>query len=286
MSLKNVASTRNDRRLYYGPAVPLHNTWYGETPACHGSIAVEERSILQRWRHREVLMALGMGLLSVVLWRLPGLGWLLYPFRLLNTFVHELSHGVAAIATGGVFDRFAVHPDLSGVAWSAGGVRWIVSSAGYIGSAIVGAILTILSARGVAARIVLFGLGVALGLMCLLFVRNIFGVVAGLLLATGLCLAGRRLNRFWADGLLLWLAVQLMLDAFDSLLDLVTLSTRAPEATTDAQIMAAATGIPAILWALLWNGVALAILFGSLYLAYRKAPAPIVQSEARPSEVT
>ena len=238
-------------------------------------MASDERSFLRGWRHREVLTALGMGILCVVLWRLPAFSWLLYPFRLLNTFAHELSHGFAAIATGGDFLRFTVRPDLSGLASWAGGVRWVVTSAGYIGSALVGGILTILSARGVAARTVLVGLGIALGLLCLLFVRNIFGVTAGLLLAGALFLAGRLLNRFWADGLLLFLSVQLMLDAFDSLLDLVILSTAAPDARTDAQSMATMTGIPAIIWAVLWNIVALAILVGSLYLAYRKPPAGI-----------
>ncbi|CAA9236485.1 MAG: hypothetical protein AVDCRST_MAG26-1223 [uncultured Chloroflexia bacterium] len=237
-------------------------------------MASDEGSFLRGWRHREVLMALGMGLLTVILWRLPAFSWLLYPFRLLNTFTHELSHGVAAIATGGEFHRFTVRSDLSGRARSAGGVRWIVTSAGYIGSALVGGVLTILSARGVGARTVLAGLGVVLGVLCLLFVRNIFGVAAGLLLAGALFLAGRRLNRFLADGLLLWLSVQLMLDAFDSLLDLVVLSAT-PDTRTDAQIMADMTGIPAIFWAVLWNMVALAILAASLYVAYRKPPAGI-----------
>ncbi|HSH78357.1 MAG TPA: M50 family metallopeptidase [Herpetosiphonaceae bacterium] len=246
-------------------------------------MASDEGSFLRGWRHREVLMALGMGILCVVLWRLPAFAWLLYPFRLLNTFAHELSHGIAAIATGGEFLRFTVRSDLSGLAWSAGGVRWVVTSAGYIGSALVGGVLTILSARGIAARTVLVGLGIALGVLCLLFVRNIFGVAAGLLLAGALFLAGRWLNRFWADGLLLFLSVQLMLDAFDSLLDLVVLSTAAPDARTDAQSMAAMTGIPAIVWAVLWNMVALAILAGSLYLAYRKPPEGIAAEQARPA---
>ena len=230
--------------------------------------------MLQAWRRREVLMALGLGLLSVLLWRLPGVGWLLYPFQLLNTFVHELGHGIAATITGGDFRRFVVRADLSGEAVSAGGVRWIVGSAGYLGSAIVGGALTVLSARGVPARLVLFGLGLALGLLCLLFVGNLFGVVAGLLTAATLAAAGRWLRGLWADSLLLLLAVQMMLNSLDSLLDLLQLSTAAPEALTDARIMASATGIPAIVWAVLWSVVALAILWSSLRFAYRRPPSP------------
>ena len=219
-------------------------------------------------------MALGLGLLSVLLWRLPAVGWLLYPFQLLNTFVHELSHGIAATVTGGDFRRFVVRPDLSGTAWSAGGVGWIVVSAGYLGSAVVGGVLTVLSGRGVSARLVLWGLGLGLGLMCLLFVSNFFGVVAGLLTAAALCAAGRLLPKLWADTLLLLLAVQMMLNSLDSLFDLFQLSAAAPGAVTDAQIMSRATGVPAVVWALRWSLVALAILGSSLCFAYRRPPLP------------
>lgn len=40
---------------------------------------------------------------------------MVYPFRLFGTFVHELSHGLAAVATGGEFQRFSVQPDVSGL---------------------------------------------------------------------------------------------------------------------------------------------------------------------------
>lgn len=224
-------------------------------------------------------MVLALGIISMLLWRLPGFEWLLYPFRLFNTFVHELSHGIAAVATGGSFRRFMVHADLTGTAWSAGGIRWIVSSAGYIGSALFGGLLTILSARGVSARAVLFGLGLALGGMCILFVTNAFGVVAGLLLAGALCLAGRQLPKLWADTLLLLLAVQMMLNALESVFDLVAISRFAPGMTTDAQNMAQATGAPALVWAVLWSVIAIVILVMSLRVAYRRPPAPSAEQQ-------
>lgn len=223
------------------------------------------------WRKRELLLALGLGLVTVLLWRVPGLGWIFYPFRLYNTYVHELSHGLTAIATGGAFRRFIVHPDLSGTAWSAGGIAWIVTSAGYVGSAVFGGLLAILSARSVPARGVLWALGLALGALCLLFVGNIFGVVAGLVLAAALCAAGRWLPRRFAAGLLLLLAVQMMLNALDSLQDLLQISATS-EAVTDARTMAAATGIPAVFWAMLWTAVAFGALLVSLRVAYRAAP--------------
>ncbi len=233
---------------------------------------MEKTHFVQGWRHREVLVVLALGIVSVILWRLPMFGLLFYPFRLFNTFVHELSHGLAAIATGGAFRRFVVNPDLTGTAWSAGGMQWIVTSAGYLGSAVFGGLLTILSSRNFSTRKVLLGMGIILGLLCLMFVRNAFGIVAGLAVAGVMCLAGQRLSRWWADGLLLLLAVQMMLNSIDSLFDLTTLATAAPNVLTDAQIMARTTGVPAVIWAALWSVVALAILAGSLLVAYRRPP--------------
>ena len=62
------------------------------------------------WRWRKVFGLLLLATILIVLWRIPGLGWLAYPFRLFGTFVHELSHGLAALGTGGSFRRFVVHP--------------------------------------------------------------------------------------------------------------------------------------------------------------------------------
>ncbi|NJL33534.1 MAG: hypothetical protein HC893_06335 [Chloroflexaceae bacterium] len=161
-------------------------------------------AVFQGWQHRELAMVLVLGLLSVMLWRAPMIGWIFYPFHLFGTFIHELSHGLAAILTGGEFRRFRVDYDLSGRAWSAGGIGWIISSAGYVGSALFGGFLMIITAHAVSARTVLALLGVALGVLCLIFVRNWFGIFSGLAIAGLLILAAERLNATWAYGLLLF----------------------------------------------------------------------------------
>ncbi len=47
------------------------------------------------------------------------LGPLAYPFRLLTTIVHELSHGMVTLLTGGFFLRFVIFPDGAGVDYTA-----------------------------------------------------------------------------------------------------------------------------------------------------------------------
>jgi hypothetical protein len=242
---------------------------------------LQGRDYLRGWRLRELMLVLGMAFTSIVLWRVPIIGWLWYPFQVYGTFVHELSHGIATVLTGGEFRRFVVNPDLSGTATSAGGIRWIVVSAGYLGSAAFGGILTLLSASAVPARRVLVALGLILGILSLLFVRNLFGLAAGMVLTTLLVVAGRKLQELWADGLLLLLAVQMMLNAVDSVFGLVQLSALHGTTRTDAQIMAHATGIPAIAWAALWSLLSLVILLASLRVAYYRPPQALDADIAR-----
>lgn len=225
------------------------------------------------WRWSELVGLAALTLVLLVLWQIPGVGLAVYPFRLFGTFVHEISHGLAALATGGDFHRFTVSPDLSGLAWSAGGWRWVISSAGYIGSAVFGGLLILLAARGVASRVLLMVLGLALALLCLLFVRNLFGIGTGLALAAAMFLAGYRLRPPWSDMVLLVLALQLVLDGFNSLFTLLRLSAGST-VQTDAMSMAQATGIPAVVWTVIWAAVSLAMLLLTLRLAYRRRSAP------------
>lgn len=198
---------------------------------------------------------------------MPWLGWLAYPFRLFGTFTHELSHGLAAAATGGALHRFVVNPDLSGMAWSAGGIRWIVASSGYIGSTLFGAML-VLASRVLPARGVLVFLGVSLLLLCVLYVRNLFGIASGIALGAVLVAAGAYFRSVWAEALLLALAVQAMLEGFGSLLDLFHLSRRG-DVHTDAHTLAQLSGLPAPVWAVFWGLACAAATVLVLRFAYR-----------------
>ncbi len=227
-----------------------------------------------RWSTLLSLLALAAAIL--LLWRVPYAEYVVYPFRLFATFVHELAHGLAALATGGSFVHFFVQPDLSGTAWSGGGIRWVVTSAGYIGCALLGNLLILLATHGASSRTVLAALGIVLGLLCLLFVRNAFGIFCGLALSIAFVTAAWRLPTGARDMLLLVLAMQLVLDGFNSLIDLLHLAGD-PSVHTDARTMAELTGIPATLWALLWAVVSLTLLVVTLRQASRHpvgAPTP------------
>ncbi|MGH8028900.1 MAG: M50 family metallopeptidase, partial [Arenimonas sp.] len=129
-------------------------------------------------------------------------------------------------------------------------------------------VLITLHARFLPARALLLGMAVVLGLLCLLFVRNLFGVGTGLVLTAGLLYAGLKFTEVWRDGLLKVLALQLILDGYNSLFTVLHLS-RTGNTQTDAAAMAQLTWLPASFWVVLWMLTSTAILFGVLRFAMR-----------------
>ncbi|MFV9503866.1 MAG: M50 family metallopeptidase [Oscillochloridaceae bacterium umkhey_bin13] len=204
------------------------------------------------------------------------LGPLAFPLRLLTTIIHELSHGLAAIMTGGEFLRFVVFPDGSGLAYTRGGVRFLIIPAGYVGTALFGAGLIMLGRYPRASRITLGIIGAALvGLTLRFALPTVFSpqILGGLLtLVAGvsmgallLYVAWQRPER-WSLWLLNLLAFWVGLSAIGDLVVLFRITTT-PGLTiqSDAHAMAAITFLPAVFWAVLWVLMALFALGWALW---------------------
>lgn len=95
-------------------------------------------------------------LASLLLWNLPSGGVLLYPFKLLATWMHELSHGLAMVLTGAGFDHVLIYRDTSGLAYGGGGAsrgsRAVIAAVGYMGTPLWGALLLVVTPNARLAR--------------------------------------------------------------------------------------------------------------------------------------
>jgi hypothetical protein len=100
-------------------------------------------------------------------------GVLLYPFTLLATWVHEMGHGLTALALGGRFDHLEIFGDASGLAHT--------SNAG-------GRVDARDRPRPAGAQVILVALGLALLASLILWVRSVAGLVAVPLVAAVLVL--------------------------------------------------------------------------------------------------
>jgi len=81
------------------------------------------------------------------------------PLKLLVVYLHELSHGLAAILTGGSIEQLNASPQMGGFAVTRGGSRFAILTAGYLGSLVFGVALLLAALRSEADRYVTAGLG-------------------------------------------------------------------------------------------------------------------------------
>jgi hypothetical protein len=257
----------------------------------------------------------------VSMW-LPFGQYLVYPFRLFGTFVHETAHALAAVVSGGKVIGMHVNWDTSGLTKTQGGWRILISSSGYLGSILLGALLLYLGHRRDWAQPTLIGLGVATLLATFFFGGYGFALLPllGLILGVSLVWVGRIANECdatggkfitggvaalaatvfylaisgglltWVVGLaiggailatglfasklfahvvLLFLAVQTSMDGFMAVRNLLFI-TMDGRGHSDAANMASYTGIPAIVWALLWGVMGIVMVGLSLWLFWKE----------------
>jgi len=245
-----------------------------EVPAPTGeALAVDPGAL------RGIALAL---LASLVLLQLPFGGLVLYPFKVLNTWMHEISHGAVMLLTGVGFDRMDVYRDGSGLAFADGTAgppgRAMIAAAGYMGTPLWGVALLWLGQAERTARHALAIVGLMLGITTTLFVANHFGQIALgttalVIVAAGLFLPGRL-----ASLLCNFIAAQACIGALVDIRVLYRpfLVVDGLERGSDAHQMAAATfgsSEPWAIWfwATAWLVWSLALLFVALRLARRHA---------------
>jgi len=212
---------------------------------------------------------------SVFLWQTV---WL-YPFRLLVTLMHESGHALTAWVLGGHVHSVTISPSTGGLTYYSGiGSLWkqmLISSGGYMGSSVAGALLLVAAGRMRSGRLLTWGLvawmvGVAIIWVPLLppdpgaahasFTGSsrgdglfTLGFIAGMAVLLGLVAWKgpvwlRRMLIVWIATLSCFMAIQDIKGLFGFGMD---------GGISDANTMARLTYLPAPFWALLWMAASL-----------------------------
>ncbi|WP_298775044.1 M50 family metallopeptidase [uncultured Shewanella sp.] len=181
---------------------------------------------------------------AVIVTRLP---FIQIPFKWLESYFHELSHGLATLMTGGSVSHIQLFPNGAGLCFSQGGWPVIIGFSGYFGAALWGFLLFILatSSRGIRASYALLGAGVLLTIA--LWGRDLLTIIILLVLAA-LFLLPLKLNgkAYFNTGLRI-MALMIMLNALASPTYLLGIGGRG-----DAAMLASQTWIPAWIWVAIW----------------------------------
>jgi len=200
-----------------------------------------------------------------LLWDTPAI----YPVKIFVVMLHEISHGIASLATGGTIDKIILDPYQGGACHCGGGNAFLTLSAGYLGSLLWGVVLLGLAgSRRVSNHVLLTVVGGLVVLLTALYVRNGFGLTFGLGFGTALVIAGRKLGPVASKVILTALGLTSCLYA---ILDIKSDVLDRPHLQSDAAMLAEITPLSTTAWGVVWIGVAV-IVSGVVFVrAYRAA---------------
>lgn len=180
--------------------------------------------------------------------------------RHVATLVHEAGHAVVAVLTGRRLNGIRLHADTSGLTVSTGRARGpgmiATAAAGYPAPSAVG--------LGVLALVVhdhaTWALTVALAVLVamVVFIRNWFGLLVVVVAGAAVALVTYRADGPVQDLALMTFAWFLLLAGPRTSLDLWGHRRRVTSRTTDADILARLTHVPALIWNALFVVVSIA----------------------------
>ncbi len=175
------------------------------------------------------------------------------PFKWLEVYFHEISHGLAAILTGGRVISIELRPDGSGLCYYQGGWRLLISFAGYAG-AVAWGLLIYLSAKslGRRANIIAWLLTIMIGISTILWARDLTSILILVIMGGLLFTLARFSLGAWITTLTQFIGIYVMQSALQSptyLLD--------GQASGDGAILASITMVPELFWVIIWIIIAL-----------------------------
>ncbi|WP_424833378.1 M50 family metallopeptidase [Ruegeria sp.] len=183
---------------------------------------------------------------------------LVLPLKILVVFLHELSHALAIVLTGGSVESFSVSPQQGGLVIGRGGNRFISLTAGYLGSLVLGMGLLIIALRTNADRAVLGSFGGVMLLVTLLYIRDPFAMAFCAGVGAVMLVTAWYLSRNLCDLILRAIGLTSMIyvpyDIFDDTI-------RRSGIRSDAYMLAEEFGGTTMMWGGLWLILSLVMIY-------------------------
>ena len=208
------------------------------------------------------LRLIGIFIVIALLWNTQ----VVYPLKIFVVFMHEVSHGLAALATGGSIIEIQIVAQEGGHAITAGGSRFWTLTAGYLGSLLWGGLILLLAARTHFSKWISTVIGVGMILISVLYLRNSFGFLFGVGFGGALILVGK----FFSETINGWLLRVIGLTScLYAILDIKSDVLDRSHLRSDARMLheEITPYIPTIVWGVLWIGIAIVVTLCVLYIA-------------------
>ena len=208
---------------------------------------------------------------SLIVSLTPWAPFLLYPFKLFTTWVHECGHALMTVLLGGRVTSITIQPDTSGLTRSLVPVgrvaRGLVASSGYLGAAVVGCLLMAATRVEKWSHVILLSIGAFMLLTLIFWMRNLFGFAVVLAWGVALITLARRGIANARRFLLSLLAVQVALNSVYDIRILFLIDRGRSDAATMAQLFL----LPSWVWATSWMLMSVAMLGATLWMTRGRA---------------
>ena len=209
-----------------------------------------------------------------LIWQLPSLGIIRYPFILLGTWFHEMSHGLTSIFLGGSFHHLEIYETGGGVAYTSQDIegfipyrvrRALVAAGGLMGPCVFGAGLIIASAKPNRSVWFLRGLIILIVASILIWIRSLIGTAILSLIVLILIIISSRKSKKLAQWTLLFLGIQCTFSTYLQLNYLFTgtFVRNGQVSTSDTQVIAESLFGTYWFWAIIIICISISILLRS-----------------------
>ena len=201
--------------------------------------------------------------LVFLLWNTP----VVLPLKFLVVFMHELAHGLAVLLTGGSIENISLSAQQGGHAITRGGNSFVILSAGYVGSLLIGMALLVTALNTQADRAVLGFCGVIILAVTALYIRDWFPLIFCTITGVSMLAIARYLDHTINDLMLRIIGLTSLIyvpyDIFDDTIARSGLR-------SDAYMLSEKFGGPTMLWGGLWLVLSITVII--LCLRYAIGP--------------
>ncbi|MFD1618890.1 M50 family metallopeptidase [Thalassotalea marina] len=170
------------------------------------------------------------------------------PFKWFETYFHEISHGIAAVVSGGEIVSIKLYFNGAGLCTTRGGSQFLTAFMGYTGASLWGLILYKLSGyQKYSATIVTIVLTLLMAISLLLWSRDPLTIFIIMSLIGILLLKLKFSHSFYLPWITQFISVVVLLNSVKSPLYLLD-----GRALGDGATLAQITFIPEIIWVVIW----------------------------------
>ncbi|MCX6149259.1 MAG: M50 family metallopeptidase [Ignavibacteriales bacterium] len=191
----------------------------------------------------------------------------IYPVKLFVVLLHELSHCIFALVSGGSVTEIKIDYQVGGECLVKGGNPYLIASAGYLGSLLLGGLLFISSNKYKFSKYFCTVLSLIFLIACITLIKSPFGILFTIGFSIILFFSPRILPNIVHSYLFKILGtISCLYTIIDIKDDLITSEYR----RTDAQILADLTGVPAIIWGISIFIISVLVVYFLVRFNFRK----------------